>query len=194
MARRARGFRLLCLLLALCSSLASAATARGQNRPRVIVLGFDGADAHLTEQYMQEGALPHLAKLRDMGTYAPLGTTTPPQTPVSWSSFATGKNPGKNGVFDFLRRDLRTYQPDFAMYEIGSHPVLLGRRNNILIAGALFVVAVLLGCLGGALSRRLGTGLIAGAVAGIILGACGSFPYFSRLPEGHEFHGLVEVQ
>jgi len=179
--RALRGFRLRCFLVISCFGLASAAwfvseaRAQGQSHPRVVVLGFDGADARLTEQYMNEGLLPHLVKLRDMGTFAPLGTTTPPQTPVSWSSFATGKNPGKNGVFDFLRRDLSTYQPDFAMYEIGSHQVLLGRRNNILIAGGLFVIAVVLGLVVGAASRRLRAGLAVGLLAGLILGGVGFF-------------------
>ena len=139
-------------------------------RPRVVVLGFDGADAHLTEQYMAEGVLPHLQHLRDMGTYVPLGTTTPPQTPVSWSSFATGKNPGKNGIFDFLRRDRRTYQPDFAMYRIGSKPVLLGDKNHFLVAGALLVLSGLLGLAAGAIRRRPRRGLGAGILAGLVLG------------------------
>lgn len=166
--RRARHPRLL-FLLALGLTLLPG-LVQAQSRSRVVVLGFDGADARLTEQYMREGALPNLARLRDTGTYAPLGTTTPPQTPVSWSSFATGKNPGKNGIFDFLRRDLETYQPDFAMYAIGSEPVLLGERNHFLVAGGLLVVAVVLGLLAGAVARRPGTGLLAGVLAGVLIG------------------------
>jgi predicted AlkP superfamily phosphohydrolase/phosphomutase len=184
--RRARGFRRgrilrqplpllpglagLFVLGGLLVPIGGPARAETPSHPRVIVLGFDGADAHLTEQYMQEGVLPHLAHLRDIGTYAPLGTTTPPQTPVSWSSFATGKNPGKNGIFDFLRRDLKTYQPDFAMYDIGSRKVLLGKQNHLLVAAGLFVLSILLGLAAGALSRRLGTGLVAGTLAGLLLG------------------------
>src|SRR5581483_10732080 len=45
-----------------------------------------------------------------------LRTTTPAQTPVAWSTFATGTNPGAHGVFDFLRRDPRTYLPDLGLH------------------------------------------------------------------------------
>ena len=68
--RALRGFRLRCFLVISCFGLASAAwfvseaRAQGQSHPRVVVLGFDGADARLTEQYMNEGLLPHLAKHR----------------------------------------------------------------------------------------------------------------------------------
>src|SRR5438477_11020653 len=62
---------------------------------RVVVLGFDGADARLVEKWMTEGKLPNLARLRSEGSYAPLLPTNPAQTPVSWSSFATGVNPGR---------------------------------------------------------------------------------------------------
>ena len=99
------------LVPALAAVLPVPAGAQDEERPRIVILGFDGADARLTEKWMDEGRLPQLARLRDAGTYSPLGTTTPPQTPVSWSSFSTGRNPGENGIFDFLRRDLDTYQP-----------------------------------------------------------------------------------
>jgi predicted AlkP superfamily phosphohydrolase/phosphomutase len=153
---------------------AIAAPAEAGDR-RVIVLGFDGADSHLTEQYMDEGYLPNLAKLRAEGCYAPLGTTTPPQTPVSWSSFATGKNPGKHGIFDFLRRDLATYQPDFAMYRIGSEPVLWGKNNHYLVALALLVLCVLVGALFGAIVRRPSRGLLIGGGVGLMMGVAAMF-------------------
>src|SRR4051794_18192557 len=61
------------------------------------------------------GELPNLARLRAAGGYARVATTTPAQTPVAWSTFATGTNPGGHGIFDFLRRDPRTYLPDLAL-------------------------------------------------------------------------------
>jgi hypothetical protein len=54
-------------------SIARAAAAGG----RVVVLGFDGADARLVEQWMSEGKLPNLARLRSEGSYAPLLPTNP---------------------------------------------------------------------------------------------------------------------
>src|SRR2546423_10945488 len=59
--------------------------------------------------------LPNLAKIRAGGNYTRLRTTYPAQTPVAWSSFATGTNPGGHGIFDFIRRDPRTYEPDLAL-------------------------------------------------------------------------------
>jgi predicted AlkP superfamily phosphohydrolase/phosphomutase len=171
--RRHAGRVVFALLLAGGASALPVPGARADEASRVVVLGFDGADARLTEQFMAEGDLPHLAALRDGGTYAPLGTTTPPQTPVSWSSFATGMNPARNGIFDFLRRDLATYQPDFAMYAIGSKPVLLGKNNHLLIAAALLVVPLLAGLGAGAARRRPGRGLLVGGTVGILLGAAG---------------------
>ncbi|MFN0083780.1 MAG: alkaline phosphatase family protein [Blastocatellia bacterium] len=86
---------------------------------KVIVIGLDGLDPNIVEPLMTAGELPHLARLRAMGGYARLGTTYPAQTPVAWSTFATGVNPGGHGVFDFLRRDPRTYLPEqtFVRYE-----------------------------------------------------------------------------
>ena len=58
-------------------------------KEKVIVLGFDGVDARYTEQWMNEGKLPNLARLRAQGTFRPLRPTVPAQTPVSWSTFST---------------------------------------------------------------------------------------------------------
>src|SRR5215813_10602080 len=64
---------------------------------------------------LERGELPNLARLRQSGSYSRLKTTYPAQTPVAWSSFATGTNPGGHGIFDFIRRDPQTYQPDAAL-------------------------------------------------------------------------------
>lgn len=82
---------------------------------RVFVLGFDGLDPTLTSRFMAEGKLPNLQKLANSGTYRTLGTTQPSESPVAWSSFATGVNPGKHNIYDFLVRDFDTYMPDLAM-------------------------------------------------------------------------------
>jgi predicted AlkP superfamily phosphohydrolase/phosphomutase len=85
---------------------------------RVVVLGLDGLDHGLTERLLDEGKLPHLASLRDQGSFKPLGSTLPPISPVAWSSFQTGTNPGKHNIFDFLVPDLHTYQPKLSSVEI----------------------------------------------------------------------------
>ncbi|MBK5260420.1 MAG: alkaline phosphatase family protein [Thermoanaerobaculia bacterium] len=114
---------------------------------KVIVLGFDGVDARLTEQWMNEGKLPNLAKLRASGTFRPLRPTVPAQTPVSWSTFTTGTDPGRTGIFDFLRRDPKTYLPVFAAFDEVQKPLFLGSRNAIVFAsvfaGLFLLIAVL---------------------------------------------------
>jgi predicted AlkP superfamily phosphohydrolase/phosphomutase len=82
---------------------------------QVVVLGFDGADPDLLAKWIKEGNLPNLARLAERGTFRPLGTTNPPESPVAWASFATGLNPGGTGIFDFLRRDPQTYLPELAL-------------------------------------------------------------------------------
>ena len=114
---------------------------------RVIVLGFDGVDPTLLEQFIREEKLPHLASLRDSGTYFPLGSTLPPQSPVSWASFATGMNPAKTRIFDFLQRVPGSYYPDFAMVGKGRilfFPHLYQRFLISAIAGGLFAGAFFL--------------------------------------------------
>jgi predicted AlkP superfamily phosphohydrolase/phosphomutase len=85
---------------------------------RVVILGLDGMDYGLTEKMLDEGKLPHLAALRDQGCLKPLGSTVPPISPVAWSTFQTGVNPGKHNIFDFLTPDLRTYQAKLSSVEI----------------------------------------------------------------------------
>ncbi|MCC6420218.1 MAG: alkaline phosphatase family protein [Gemmataceae bacterium] len=82
---------------------------------RAIVLGLDGLEPRIVEELFRAGALPHLARLRERGGFARVATTCPAQTPVAWSTFATGTNPGGHGIFDFLRRDPKTHRPDLAL-------------------------------------------------------------------------------
>lgn len=86
---------------------------------RLVVVGFDGQDPKLTEQYLDQGLLPNLQKLREQGCYRRLGTTYPALSPVAWSSFATGTNPARHNIFDFLNRDRRTYLPLLSSTHIG---------------------------------------------------------------------------
>ncbi|UCF34488.1 MAG: alkaline phosphatase family protein [Phycisphaerales bacterium] len=78
---------------------------------RYVVLGLDGMEPSLAEKYMAEGKLPNLARLMKQGTFMRLQTSAPPLSPVAWSTFLTGCNPGKHNSFDFLTRDKRNYLP-----------------------------------------------------------------------------------
>jgi predicted AlkP superfamily phosphohydrolase/phosphomutase len=82
---------------------------------KVLVLGFDGLDPQIAEAMLAAGELPNLASLQSAGGYNRLETTYPAQTPVAWSTFSTGTNPGGHGIFDFLSRDPKTYLPVLAL-------------------------------------------------------------------------------
>jgi predicted AlkP superfamily phosphohydrolase/phosphomutase len=70
---------------------------------RVLVIGIDGGTFDLLQPWADEGHLPNLARLMDEGSTGLLESTLPPVTSPAWPTFATGKNPGKHGVFDFIR-------------------------------------------------------------------------------------------
>lgn len=67
-----------------------------------MVVGLDGATLDLIKPWASEGKLPHLAKVMANGTFGKLRSTIHPLTAPAWTSFMTGKNPGKHGVFDFI--------------------------------------------------------------------------------------------
>jgi predicted AlkP superfamily phosphohydrolase/phosphomutase len=146
---------------------AGARPGAGAGPSTLVVLGFDGADAGLVEKWMDDGSLPNLARLRREGTFSDLRPTNPPQTPVSWSTFATGMDPGKTEIFDFLKRDLDTYTPDFAMITPATKPFLFGTKNPLYLAliaaGTVFLVLLILI---GLVTRRAAIGLLLGLVLG----------------------------
>ncbi len=75
----------------------------GKNR--VVVIGLDGGTFSLLDPLMEEGHMPNLKKLIESGVRGDLQTVIPPITPAAWSTFMTGKNPGKHGVLEFLVKD-----------------------------------------------------------------------------------------
>lgn len=89
---------------------------------RVIVLGLDGQDPELTDQFLKEGILPNFARLRDQGGYWRLKTVLPAESPVAWSSFQTGCNPGRHRVFDFLVPNRKSYLPELCSARIEPPP------------------------------------------------------------------------
>ncbi len=71
----------------------------------VCVIGIDGATFKFIDPLIKKGKLKTLKNLIEKGKKYPLLTTIPPLTPSAWSSFMTGKNPGKHGVLDFYELD-----------------------------------------------------------------------------------------
>ncbi len=95
--------------------LALVRRARQLRRPlkpkakRLVILGLDGLSPLLVEKMWEKGELPNLKRLAETGAFSHLTTTTPGVSPVAWSSFQTGVNPGKHGIFDFLSPDRKRY-------------------------------------------------------------------------------------
>lgn len=141
------------------------AAPEGASKGRVVVLGFDGADHRLVARLLEEGKLPNLARLAQQGSFSPLRPTIPAQTPVSWSTFSTGLSPGRTQIFDFLKRDPKTYRPEFAVATEGRKRFLLGGGNRPAAAalGALLAFLLAFGV------GRLATGKAAPALAAALV-------------------------
>ena len=84
----------------------------------VVILGLDGLDPKLARMFMDRGKLPNLKRLSEEGCFHKLGTTCPAMSPVAWSTFATGVDPSRHNIFDFLNRDKSTYIPILSSTEI----------------------------------------------------------------------------
>ena len=108
------------LLLAATALLLSCERARGELRSgqRLIILGIDGMDPQLLEQFMREGKMPNFAKLAAQGDFRRLTSSLPPQSPVAWSNLITGMNAGGHGIFDFIHRDPKTLELYFSTSKV----------------------------------------------------------------------------
>ena len=82
------------------------ATALG----KVITIGLDGATFDLIKPWVADGYLPTLRRLMEEGAHGTLRSTLPPMTAPAWTSFATGCNPGKHGLYDWVAREPDSYK------------------------------------------------------------------------------------
>jgi predicted AlkP superfamily phosphohydrolase/phosphomutase len=92
----------LILLFSLTIALTGAGCARVEKH-KVFVLGIDGITFDLLLPWAQEGKLPHFASLLNEGSSTQLISTIPPISPPAWTSSVTGVNPGKHGMFGFVK-------------------------------------------------------------------------------------------
>lgn len=100
----------------------------GAPAKKVVVLGIDGMDPKLLQTFVDQGRMPHFKALMAEGAFRPLQTTMPPQSPVAWSTFMTGLDPGGHGIFDFIHVDPTKMAPynSMAQAEPGGRPVNVG--------------------------------------------------------------------
>ncbi len=106
--------------------------ARAQVKPAyprgMIVLGIDGMDPDITRTLLDRGEMPNLAALIARGGYSDLATTTPPQSPVAWSTFITGELSDHHGIYDFVHRDARQLAPYLSTSKVSApdHAIEIG--------------------------------------------------------------------
>lgn len=114
--------------------------ASGERFERIIVLGVDGMDPGLLQQFIGEGRMPNCRRLIGQGSFRRLRTSNPPQSPVAWSNFISGTNPGGHGIFDFIARDAETMLPfhSIAQAEPASGLLPLGRWQIPLSPGRIY--------------------------------------------------------
>lgn len=101
-----------------------------QHSRSVYLLGLDGLSPTIIEPLMDAGELPNFSRLRERGSYTRLRTTNPPQSPVAWATFATGQNPGKHRLFDFIGRDATTYLPRISITQIDNGEPVPAHRGK----------------------------------------------------------------
>jgi predicted AlkP superfamily phosphohydrolase/phosphomutase len=196
------------VLAAACRSAAPV----GPVRPKLLILGFDGMDPKLLAQWMKAGKLPNISKLASTGTMRPLATTHSPESPTAWASFATGVNPGKHNIYDFLVRDTATYLPDLGMvrreparFLFGYVPIAKPKLFSIRGGTSFWVTAGQAGVRSSILTvpvtfppEEVPHGeLLSGLPLPDIRGTMGTFYYFatdlSRYEEGNtEFGGILK--
>ncbi len=105
---------------------------------KVIILGFDGLDPGRLHECLKKGIMPNVERLMEKGSFKPMRSTTPPISPVAWSSFSTGVNPGKHNIFDFLAPERRSYlsklssaeiRPPAKFLRLGKYKIPLGKPS-----------------------------------------------------------------
>jgi len=85
-------------------------SARKIHPDKVLVIGLDGATFDLIKPWVAEGALPTLQRLLREGAHGELRSTVPPMTGPAWTTFATGVNPGKHRLYDWIARKPDSYE------------------------------------------------------------------------------------
>jgi predicted AlkP superfamily phosphohydrolase/phosphomutase len=76
---------------------------------RVFVLSLDGVSHSFLSRHIPERAFPNLAALFAEGDLRRMATVEPPVSSVVWSTYMTGVNPGRHGVYGLVERRPGSY-------------------------------------------------------------------------------------
>ena len=77
---------------------------------RVVLIGVDGTPCTLVRRFIEDGTMPCVAQLVPRGTLLQMDTSIPDISSVAWTSFMTGANPGRHGVYGFLDLQPNSYK------------------------------------------------------------------------------------
>jgi len=77
---------------------------------RAVLIGLDGTPCTLVEQFIKDGTMPNMAKLCANGSLLQMDTSIPDISSVAWTSFMTGANPGRHGIYGFLDVQPNSYK------------------------------------------------------------------------------------
>ena len=86
---------------------------------RILIIGLDGATFDVLDPMIESGRMPNFKRFMENGVSGILNSTRPPITPAAWTTFMTGKGPGRHGILDFEKYDVQTHRLTFnSTYEI----------------------------------------------------------------------------
>jgi predicted AlkP superfamily phosphohydrolase/phosphomutase len=167
---------------------------------RFIIIGLDGLSPELVEPWLAAGKLPSFAKLKESGSYARIATTNPSESPVAWAGFATGRNPGTHGVYDFIRRSPGSYLPDLSLTRLeGNHSLPVRKGKAFWSYGRETGVPVaILACPVTFPPDEVNGTMLSGMGTPDLLGTQGTFSFYTTAPEtvtaetGGEVHAVAD--
>jgi predicted AlkP superfamily phosphohydrolase/phosphomutase len=159
--------------------------AANASSKRMIILGLDGMSPEILEPMMAEGKLPNFKKLEELGSYSHIGTTTPAESPVAWTAFATGRNPGKSGVYDFIRRNPKNYLPDLSLTRLEGNRSLPVRHGKAFwqYSQEAGVPMTILACPVTFPPDEIKGKMLSGMGVPDLLGTQGTFSFYTTAPE-----------
>lgn len=78
-------------------------------KKELLIFGLDGVTFDLLDRWFNRGELPFLERLINTGVSGRMTSTIPPNSGPAWTTFQTGVNPGKHGIFDWRSSGLESY-------------------------------------------------------------------------------------
>ncbi|TAM55794.1 MAG: hypothetical protein EPN53_02635, partial [Acidobacteria bacterium] len=159
--------------------------AEDQIGKRLIIVGLDGLSPKIIEPMMANGELPNFKRLAQLGGYSHLGTTNPAESPVAWTAFATGRNPGKSGVYDFIRRAPGSYLPDLSLTRLEGNKSLPVRKGKAFwqYGREAGVPMTILSCPVTFPPDEIDGKMLSGMGVPDLLGTQGTFSFYTTAPE-----------